>query len=149
MELLHAVLAVITWVVAKIDLFFAWAPAWMPWAFVVLFGPLALWANAKRFAQSSKRHLAAHKKAVKKIDPTDLGTIFFEGVILQIFWVCATIIALVGIIIAVYKLFTLADLLTAAVIVAAAIALFYFWFIFFKDPRPSGGGHGGHSGGHH
>ena len=61
----------------------------------------------------------------------------------------ATVIALVGIIIAVYKLFTLADLLTAAVIVAAAIALFYIWFIFFKDPRPSGGGHGGHSGGHH
>jgi hypothetical protein len=84
MELLHAVLAVITWVVAKIDLFFAWAPAWMPWAFVVLFGPLALWANAKRFAEEASKEkgdLSAHKKAVKKttVDPTDLVTVFIQG----------------------------------------------------------------------
>ena len=134
-----------------LDAFFA-AHAWVAWPLMVICGAVALWTNTKLFAAASRKakgHLAAHKKAVKKIDPTDLGTIFFEGVILQIFWGCATVIALVGIIIAVYKLFTLADLLTAAVIVAAAIALFYIWFIFFKDPRPSGGGHGGHSGGHH
>ena len=108
------------------------------------------WGAFQRLQEAATtRRRRVEKKSAKKVDPTDLVAIFFEGVILQLFWGAAPLLLLVVGVVAAYKLFTLVGFLkTVGITILMVFGTFYFWFIFLKDRPNGGGGHGG-KGGHH
>jgi hypothetical protein len=102
---------------------------------------------AKSNSQTRKHRVA--QKTAKKLDPSNLGTILYEGVFLQIVFAIGGLFALALAIVAVFKLSDYMDFWGAVkiVVVGLAVAAFLFMCFVIKDSRPPSGG--GSGGGHH